>query len=101
MHYLLFYSVVEDYVTRRAPLRAAHIAHAREAVARGDLVLAGAFASPADGGLFLFRGSSPASAESFAADDPYVRNGLVTKWWVREWTTVVGRDAEAPLPDPL
>lgn len=98
MHYLLFYSVVDDYVTRRAPLRQEHLALAREAVARGDLVLAGAFASPPDGAVFLFRGLSPAAAEAFAAADPYVTHGLVTKWWVREWTTVVGRDAEAPLP---
>ena len=51
--------------------------------------------------MFLFRGSSPAAAEAFAAGDPYVKNGLVTTWRVREWTTVVGRDAEFPLPDPL
>ena len=29
MHYLLIYDVGDDYVTRRAPLRAAHLAHAR------------------------------------------------------------------------
>ena len=34
--------------------------------------------------------------------DPYVRNGLVTRWQVREWTTVVGPNAAAPvqLPTP-
>jgi uncharacterized protein YciI len=101
MHYLLFYDVVGDYVTRRAPLRPQHIAYARASIARGDLVLAGAFANPPDGAVFLFRGSSPAAAEAFAAGDPYVTNGLVTKWRVREWTTVVGRDAESPLPDTL
>ena len=44
MHYLLFYDVVDDYVNRRAPLRGAHITLARQAVARGELVLGGAFA---------------------------------------------------------
>jgi uncharacterized protein YciI len=29
-------------------------------------------------------------AESFAASDPYVVNGLVTRWTVRPWTVVVG-----------
>jgi uncharacterized protein len=49
----------------------------------------------------LFKGTSPAVAESFAKADPYVANGLVTKWRVREWTTVVGKDAEVPLPPGL
>jgi uncharacterized protein YciI len=98
MHYLLIYDVVDDYVERRAPHRRQHVALAREAEARGDLVLAGAFANPADGAVLLFRGSSPAAAEGFAKADPYVLNGLVTRWRVREWTTVVGRDAEVPLP---
>ena len=101
MHYLLFYDVVDDYVTRRAPLRAAHIGYARESMARGELVLAGALANPPDGAVLLFRGPSPEVAERFAEQDPYVVNGLVKNWRVREWTTVVGRDAEVRLPDNL
>jgi uncharacterized protein YciI len=101
MHYLLIYDVVDDYVDRRVPLRAAHIGHARAAAARGELVLGGALANPPDQALLLFRGDSPAAAEAFARADPYVVNGLVRQWRVREWTTVVGRDAEVPLPPEL
>ncbi len=93
MHYLLFYDVVPDYLERRAALRPAHLALASAAVARGELVLGGAFADPADGAVLLFRGDSRAVAEDFAAADPYVLNGLVTRWRVREWTTVIGPDA--------
>ena len=100
MHYLLIYDVVEDYVTRRTPLRAAHIGVAREAVARGELVLGGAL-NPPDGVMLLFRGDSPAAAEAFAKADPYVQNGLVKSWKVCEWTTVVGADAQVKLPDGL
>jgi uncharacterized protein len=100
MHYLLMYDVVDDYVERRAAFRREHIALAREAVARGELVLGGAL-SPADGVVLLFRGSSPAAAEAFAKADPYVLNGIVTGWRVREWTTVVGPGAENPLPANL
>ena len=92
MHYLLFYDVVDDYVERRTPLRGMHLRHARAAHERGELVLAGALADPVDGAVLLFQGSSPAVAEEFAKADPYVRNGLVTTWRVREWTTVVGDD---------
>lgn len=97
MHYLLFYDVIEDYAARRIPLRAEHLALGRAAVARGELVLGGALADPVDGAVLLFRGGSPAVAADFARADPYVREGLVTRWWVREWTTVVGPGAEAPL----
>jgi uncharacterized protein YciI len=97
VHYLLIYDVVSDYVTRRAPLRAAHIGLAREAVARGELVLGGAL-NPPEGVVLLFRGDSPAAAEAFAKADPYVLNGIVTGWRVKEWTTVVGPTAEVPLP---
>jgi uncharacterized protein YciI len=101
MHYLMFYEVADGYAEKRMPFRAAHIAYARKAVARGDLVLGGALGSPADGAVLVFRGSTPAVAEAFAAGDPYVVNGLVRKWRVREWTTVVGALAESPLPDPF
>ncbi len=100
MHYLLFYDVVDDYATKRGPFRAAHLEHARRAVARGELILAGALANPVDGAVLLFRGSSPAVAEAFAHTDPYVRNGLVVQWRVREWTTVVGEGAASPPPAP-
>ncbi len=66
-------------------------------MARGELVLGGAFANPVDGAVLLFRGESRGVPEAFAAADPYVLNGLVTSWWVREWSTVVGKDAAVPL----
>ena len=99
MLYLLFYDVVSDYAERRLPFRAAHLVHARAAVARGELVLGGALADPIDGAVLLFTGSSPAVAETFAAADPYVTNGLVTRWRVRTWTTVVGEHAAVRQPE--
>ena len=101
MHYLLFYDVVDNYAEKRTPFRKDHLAHAKAATARGELVLAGALANPVDGTVLLFKGTSPAAAEAFAKADPYVVNGLVTKWRVREWSTVVGKDAEVPLPPGL
>ena len=96
-HYLLFYDVAPDYLSRRVPLRPAHLAHAQAAVSRGELLLAGALANPVDGAVLLFQGTTPSVAEAFAVADPYVINGLVTRWHVREWTTVVGPGAAAPV----
>jgi uncharacterized protein YciI len=96
MHYLLFYEFVADYLERRAPLRAEHLNLAWEAQGRGQLILAGAFADPTDGAVLLFQCESSAVPESFAAADPYVLAGLVTRWYVRRWSTVVGDDAGSP-----
>jgi uncharacterized protein len=98
MHYLLFYDVVDGYAERRLAFRSEHLAHATRAVERGELVLGGALANPLDQAVLLFRGGSSRVAESFAEADPYVRNGLVARWWVREWTTVIGPLAEVTLP---
>ena len=97
MHYLLFYEGGGDYEERRRPFRAAHLEHARAAAARGELVLGGAFANPIDGAVLLFRGTSPTAAEHFAKSDPYVMNGVVKRWYIREWSTVVGDAAETRI----
>jgi uncharacterized protein YciI len=96
-HFLLFYDAREDYVQRRTAFRDAHLTYAWAAQSRGELVLAGALADPIDGAVLLFRGESAQVAESFAESDPYVVNGLVARWRVREWTTVVGDAASTPI----
>jgi uncharacterized protein YciI len=96
-HFLLLYDVADDYLSRRSGFRRAHLQKAWEAHARGELVLGGALTDPPDGAVLLFKGDSPAAAEAFAATDPYVLNGLVKRWRVREWTTVVGEGAASPV----
>ena len=75
MHHILFYEVVPDYIERRAPFRSEHLALARAAHDRGELVIAGALADPPDGAVLVF--TSPEAARSFAESDPYVKNGLI------------------------
>jgi len=90
MYYLLLYDVVENYVEKRTPWREAHLEAAKKALARGELVLGGAFTDPADGAALVFKGEDPSVAERFAQNDPYVVNGLVDRWRVRSWNVVVG-----------
>ena len=63
---------------------------------RGELLLGGAWPTPWTGRSCCFA-EPPAAAEAFAVADPYVTNGLVTRWQVRAWTTVVGDGAAVPL----
>jgi uncharacterized protein YciI len=97
MHYLLMYELSADYLERRPEFRGAHLKLAWEAHARGELVLGGALTDPVDAAVLLFEGDSPAVAERFAASDPYVKNGLVARWRIRPWSTVVGTDASTPV----
>lgn len=97
VHYLLIYNVSPDYLERRGQYRDAHLRLAWEANARGELLLGGALEDPTDSAVLLFQGDSPEVASRFAASDPYVLNGLVEKWQVRPWRTVVGSSAATPV----
>ena len=89
-YWILFYDYVPDYLERRTPLRPAHFEVAKAAIEAGHLQLAGAFADPADGAALIFRCERASTVEEFVAADPYVREGLVTSWRIREWTVVAG-----------
>lgn len=89
MYYLLLYDLVDQFAERRPPHRDAHLKLARTAAANGELLLGGALADPLDGAALVFKAADQSAAERFAANDPYVTAGLVTKWTVRTWTVVV------------
>lgn len=96
-HYLLFYELTDDYLARRPEFRNEHLGLAWKASDRGELVLAGALADPTDGAVLLFKSDSPDVAKKFAEADPYVKNGLIKRWYVREWRTVAGDSSSSPL----
>ena len=97
MHYLLCYDLAPDYLARRGQFRDAHLALAWQAQQRGELVLAGALSDPADMAVLMFQAESPELVHAFANADPYVTAGLVTGFRVRQWNTVVGEAAFAPM----
>ncbi|HWA21653.1 MAG TPA: YciI-like protein [Caulobacterales bacterium] len=92
-HFLLFYDFGPNVLEERTPHRAAHLAFLNLHAERGDLVLAGALAHPLDGGVMVFKAETAGDVERIAAADPYVAHGVAKSWRVREWTTVVGKDA--------
>ncbi len=92
MHLLLEYRLADDYLERRAALREEHLALARAAHERGELLLAGALPDPHDRALLVWT-ADRAVVERFAASDPYVVHGLVTSWSVRPWDVVIGQGA--------
>jgi uncharacterized protein YciI len=97
-YYALFYDVVDDFISRRSAYRDEHLRLAREAHRRGELLLAGALADPADRALLVFRVPERSAVEEFARNDPYVTSGLVTRWEVRPWTVVIGNEPSDASP---
>ena len=88
MYLVLEYTLAEDYLERRTALREDHLALARAAHERGELLLAGALPDPYDRALLVWTAEREV-VERFAEQDPYVVQGLVTAWTVRPWNVVV------------
>ena len=91
-YFALFYDVIDDFLARRAMHREEHLRLAREAHRRGELLLAGALADPADRALLVFRVPERCVVEDFARNDPYVLQGLVTRYEIRPWSVVIGNE---------
>jgi uncharacterized protein YciI len=82
--YVLFYESADDVASRAPRHFPAHSARCQEFHARGLLLMVGTFADPqTDGSMAIF--TTRDGAEEFAAGDPFVLNGVVARWDVREW----------------
>ena len=91
MKVVLFYESAEDVATKAPPHFAAHCARWKEFADRGELLMVGPFANAQeDGSMAIF--TTRESAEEFVRGDPFVLNGVVRNWTIREWR-------EALVPD--
>jgi uncharacterized protein YciI len=84
MKYVLLYESADD-VMSKAPLHfEAHKARGDAFHADGRLLMFGAFGNPQDeGSMAVF--STREAAEEFVRGDPFVLNGVVRGWQIREW----------------
>jgi uncharacterized protein YciI len=86
--YVVFYHSADDVATKAPPVFPAHRARVDEFHARGDLLLVGTFADPqADGSMSVFR--TREAAQEFVDGDPFVREGVVASYEIREWNEVL------------
>jgi uncharacterized protein len=87
LKYLLHYQSSPD-VLEKAPVHgAAHRAYWQEFLSNGTLLMIGPFANPKEGAMGIF--TTREAAENFATSDPFVLNGVVERWHVREWAECV------------
>jgi uncharacterized protein YciI len=83
MKFVMFYEVAPDGLAKVAANYEAHRARLNEFYARGVLLLAGPLGNPPEGAMSVF--TTREAAEEFAQGDPFVLNGVVSKWRLVEW----------------
>jgi uncharacterized protein YciI len=86
--YVVLYESADDVARKAPPHFAAHRERYTAFHQRGDLLMIGTFADPQTEGAMAVFGSR-AAAEEFVADDPFVVNGVVKAWHIREWDDVL------------
>jgi uncharacterized protein YciI len=86
--HVLFYESAPDVAARAPAHFPAHKARLDEFHARGELLMVGAFGDPqAEGSMAIF--TTRAAAQEFVDGDPFVLNGVVQAWDIREWNEIL------------
>jgi uncharacterized protein YciI len=83
----MFYEVAPGGLEKARENFPGHRARIDEFHARGELLMVGTWANPAEGALAVF--SNREAAEAFAKGDPFVLNGVVGTWTLRDWNEVL------------
>jgi uncharacterized protein len=87
MKTVMSYEVTPDGLSKARANIEAHRARLKEFHGRGVLLMAGPFADPTEGAMGVF--TTREAAEEFIQGDPFVTNGVVSHWSLREWNEVL------------
>jgi uncharacterized protein len=84
MKAVLLYTPADDVLARAPAHFPAHLARLDEFEAAGTLLLVGTFGDPqAQGSMAIF--TTREAAEAFVAGDPFVHEGVVRSYEIRDW----------------
>jgi uncharacterized protein len=87
--YVMLYTSAPDVASKAPAHFPAHLERLNAFHERGDLLLVGTFGDPQEqGSMAIF--STRDAAEEFVAGDPFVVNGVVASWEVRQWNELYG-----------
>jgi uncharacterized protein YciI len=86
--YVLLYESADDVLARAPAHFAAHKARLDDFHARGSLLMVGTFGDPqTEGSMAIF--ATREAAEEFVAGDPFVLNGVIRRWELRDWDEIL------------
>ena len=93
VYYVVFvvtsYASFDDAITRAPDMIAAHIARSKELHAHGTLLMSGAFLdNPQEPLTAMAVNTTYEAAEEYVKGDPFVQNGMVRTWYIREWANM-------------
>lgn len=92
MKYVLLYESADDVMSKAPAHFPAHEQRLQEFHGRGEILMVGTFGDPQEqGSMAIF--PTRAAAEAFVEGDPFVLNGVVGRWEIREWDEVLAPDA--------
>jgi uncharacterized protein len=88
MKAVLFYESAEDVASKAPTHFPAHKARLDEFHSRGVLLMVGPFGDPQqEGSMAIF--TSKQAAQDFVSGDPFVTNGVVKHWYLRDWNEIL------------
>jgi uncharacterized protein YciI len=93
VYYVVFcetlYASFEDAAAKASDLIATHVARSKELHARGTILMAGAFLNVPNEPLSTMAVcATREAAEEYITGDPFVLNGMVKQWTIREWANM-------------
>lgn len=88
MKFVVLYESADDVAARAPAHYPAHRARIDDFHRRGAVLMIGTFGDPQrEGSMAIF--PTRADAESFVAEDPFVVNGVVKSYQIREWNEIL------------
>jgi uncharacterized protein len=88
MKYVLFYDSADDVASKAPAHFPAHKERLDQFHAAGTLQMVGTFGDPqTEGSMAIF--TTREAAQEFAEGDPFVLNGVVARWHIREWNEIL------------
>jgi len=93
VYYVVFvatkYKSFEEAKAKAPEQIASHIARSKELHKRGTLLMSDAFLNnPEDPLSTMAVLNSRAAAEEYIHGDPFYINGMISKWYIREWANM-------------
>jgi uncharacterized protein YciI len=87
MKYVLTYESAPDFMSKIPANIGPHRALWKKFHDEKTLLMVGPLTDPPGSAMGIF--TNRAAAEAFVAADPFVQNGVVSKWAIREWNEVL------------
>ena len=96
MRFLFFYLMIDD-PARVRDSAARHAAYWQQHAPLG--YLGGPFADRS-GGLITFEVDSPSQADQLVGNDPFIVDGVISRWWLHHWLTAAAAPATSTGGSP-